>query len=126
MLALPGKRIMKRSILLIDGSPLMRNSVGQRLRAAGYIVHGAADVSEASELLEGVNIDLAVLEPSLARGGGLELLRRIRADALFKILPVIIYTHDDDPAIARQAAKLKADGVLHKDRDGFEALLTSI
>ena len=58
------------SILIVDSSPLMRNTVAHRLRDAGYTVHGASDTAEAMELLEGVAVDVLVLELQLRHGDG--------------------------------------------------------
>ncbi len=114
------------NILLVDGSPLMRDNVAARLRDAGYIVHGAADADEAIELLEGVNVDIMLLEPMLPRGCGVELLQRVRSDALFKILPVVIYTRTDDKALMKRITKLKPAVVLQKDRCDFSDVLEAI
>jgi CheY-like chemotaxis protein len=114
------------SILVVDSSPLMRNSVADRLRKIGYTVHGASDPSEAMELLAGVHVDLLVLELQLQRGSGLELLRLLRRDANYRILPVIVYTHVDDAKLTRQATQLKVASVLYKDRSDFLELRRSI
>lgn len=114
------------AILVLDSSPLMRSSVCQRLRKIGYTVHGASDPSEAMELLEGVQVDLLVLELALRRGSGLDLLRALRRDAHYRILPVIVYTHVDDAKLTRQATQLKVARVLYKDRTDFIELPRSI
>jgi DNA-binding NarL/FixJ family response regulator len=114
------------SILIVDSSPLMRNTVAHRLRDAGFTAHGASDNAEAMELLEGVAVDAVVLELQLRHGSGLELLRALRNDALFKVLPVIVYTQVEDAKQIKQAARLKASAVLYKDRTDFEELLEAI
>ncbi len=114
------------NILLVDGSPIMRNTIGERLRADGHVVRDACDAWEAHELLNESAVDLIVLEPSLARGDGIRLLEAIRKNSLLKILPVIIYTTSDDEALLNNVSRLKAIRIIHKDVGSFEDIRQAI
>ena len=109
------------NLLLVDGSSLMRDVVGQRLRLAGHIVRDAGDVSEALELLHGSAVDIAIIELQLPRGkSGIDFMKVVRGDENFKVVPLIVYTSTDDPALEKDAMRLNAVAVFHKDRADFE------
>lgn len=114
------------NVLVIDGSPLMRNSVAELLRRAGHVVRDACDAEEAKEMLSGSAVDVVVLDPDLPRGDGLELFRSIRSDQSLRILPVIVYTTSNDKSFLKDARRLKAARVFHKAQISIDEIQKSI
>lgn len=58
--------------------------------------------------------DLVVLDNQLARGWGWELLERIRADVVFRTLPVVVYTGHTERSSILKYVELGVQGMLVK------------
>ena len=81
---------MDKHLLIVDDSPVMRSLLREVLRG-DYDVTCAADGVEALDhLLRAEPVDAVVLDLSMPRMGGVELLKRIRAMAAFVQLPVLV------------------------------------
>lgn len=80
------------TVLVADDEPGFREMMTHLLEDAGYAVLSAADGQEAWDLLESRGADLAVLDVNMPRLDGLELTRRIRGDARFCELPILMFT----------------------------------
>ncbi len=96
---------MKR-VLLVDDDPSLAELAQMVLERAGFSVRRAVDGPLALEALaEDPLPDLVLLDVMLPRLDGFEVLRRIRADARTKDLPVIMVTsfsRDEDAARGRK------------------------
>ena len=77
-------------ILVVDDDEGIRLQLSWQLEADGYTVSVADDGAAALEYLRGERPDLLVLDLSLPRVPGLDVLRSIRASAALHDLPVII------------------------------------
>ena len=78
----------------------------------GFVAKGADDAWRM--LREGVVFDLLILEARLAGGSGLAFLQRLRDDWFWKILPVVVYTHDADSRQVKKALGLRVQNYLIK------------
>jgi two-component system phosphate regulon response regulator PhoB len=78
-------------VLVVDDDQRVRTVVRWQLEADGYAVTEAADGAAALAQIERDRPDLVVLDLSLPRVGGLDVLRRVReADGAGTPLPVIV------------------------------------
>ena len=95
-----------RHVLLVDDDPSLAELAQRVLERAGFSVRRAVDGPLALEALaEDPLPDLVLLDVMLPRLDGFEVLRRIRADARTKDLPVIMVTsfsRDEDAARGRK------------------------
>ncbi|WP_405175195.1 response regulator transcription factor [Paenibacillus sp. FSL H8-0261] len=74
-------------ILIVDDDPHIRELVEVFLRAEGMDeIYGASDGLEALRILEGNNIDLAIIDVMMPNMDGWELCRRMRQNYDFPIL----------------------------------------
>jgi two-component system chemotaxis sensor kinase CheA len=98
------------TVLLAEDSGFFRSQVRRLLTAAGLTVLEAADGEAAWELLQahGGTVRALVTDIEMPRLSGLDLSRRIRADARFVSLPVIALS---SLAEAADIARGKAAGV---------------
>lgn len=93
-------------VLLADDSLTTRTLERSILESAGFTVITASSGQEAWELLASREVDAVVSDVEMADGDGLELTRRIRADARFRALPVLLVTgraSDQDRALGLEA-----------------------
>ena len=76
----------------------------------------APSATAALRILEGgtETIDALVTDLNMPRLDGFELIRRLRASAAFRHLPVIVVSADTDPATPRRIAELGADAFFPK------------
>ena len=109
-------------VLLADDHTLVRQGLAGLLRGGpGFeVVAEAADGNEAIEKALATKPDIAVLDISMPRLGGLEATRRIR-----KALPqtrVLVLTMHDDEEYVLQLVRAGASGYLVKDSAATELL----
>ncbi|MGE0378491.1 MAG: sigma-54-dependent transcriptional regulator, partial [Planctomycetaceae bacterium] len=68
----------RRSILIVEDEDIIRTTLAEFLSGQGYVVAQAARVSQALELAQKFDFDVAVCDVQLPDGDGLNLLRRLQ------------------------------------------------
>jgi two-component system, OmpR family, phosphate regulon response regulator PhoB len=81
---------MSARVLVVDDDERVRTVVAWQLEADGFVVDHAADGQSALGRIAAARPDLVVLDLSMPGLGGLDVLRRVRADELDPALPVIV------------------------------------
>ena len=110
-------------LLIVDDEPLIRRSLERTFIAAGESVACASSGAEAQALLQSDTFDCAVIDLRLGDTNGLDLLRRIRSQAL-RTQVIIITAHGDvESAIA--ALRLGAYDFIRKPFD-LEEVITAV
>jgi diguanylate cyclase (GGDEF)-like protein len=79
-------------ILVVDDDADIARFVEVNLRLHGFDVEHARDGQEALEMIAKRRPDLAVVDVMMPRMDGVELTRRLRADPMTAVLPVIMLT----------------------------------
>jgi diguanylate cyclase (GGDEF)-like protein len=79
-------------ILVVDDDEDIARFVGVNLKLHGFDVAHARDGQEALEMIEQRRPDLAIVDLMMPRIDGVELTRRLRADPMTAVLPVIMLT----------------------------------
>lgn len=86
------------TILVVDDSRIMRNiiknSLSQIPRFSGVDYLEAGDGAEAWKVIESKQIDLLLLDWNMPLLNGIELVKRIRSDTRFKVLPIVMITSE--------------------------------
>lgn len=82
----------KGTVLVVGDFKLMRVSLKQSLKPAGYTVIEAENCSQALDVLKARGIDLVIMDIKIADTDGLEMVQRIRFNAQTANMPVIICT----------------------------------
>lgn len=114
-------------ILVVDDSPVLRIMLQEMLQSLGHEIVGEADCGEAAVTkYKETKPDLVTLDVSLPDINGLEVLRRLRKLDLG--VQAMMVTGNDQKAIDKEAAALKALAVLRKpfDEGELKALLEKI
>jgi chemosensory pili system protein ChpA (sensor histidine kinase/response regulator) len=113
------------SVMVVDDSLTVRKITGRLLERAGYRVITAKDGIDALEQLTDVTPDVILADIEMPRMDGFELVRRLRADARFKSLPIITITSRIADKHRNYALELGVDHYLGKPYDE-EKLLAMI
>jgi len=100
---------------LVDDQSLVRQGIRTLLELSDDIrvSFEASDGEEALEKLEHSDVQVLLLDVRMPRVGGLEVLRRLKAQN--RDLPVLVLTTFDDDDVVLEAVKLGAKGYLLKD-----------
>jgi CheY-like chemotaxis protein len=116
-------------ILVIEDDPTQRLLTCSVLRSAGYAVAEAADGLEGVAMAQGQPPDLIVCDVVMPGLNGYELVERLKRDAVFSTIPVILLTAMAERSHMRTGMTAGADDYLHKPfraaelRKSVEALL---
>jgi two-component system chemotaxis response regulator CheY len=93
-----------KTILVVDDFASVRFFHQSLLKQAGFATLPAPDGVEALAMLEKHPIDLIVLDLLMPKMNGVDFIQRIRADARFAKLPILVITSE---AQNEQAKKLQ-------------------
>jgi len=109
-------------VLVAEDSATQRAVCVNVLRDAGLEVHEAADGRYALDICRIIRPDVLVLDLSLPRLGGIELLRKLRDDRKIGKTPVIVVTADDSPETAEAAFLEGANDLVTKPVDAGDLI----
>jgi CheY-like chemotaxis protein len=104
---------MKR-IVVVDDQPILGTIYRTKFIAEGYQVDVAADGEQALDRIQRSKPDLVLLDLNLPKIDGMEVLKRLRAQASFVTLPIIVFTGNLRSGIAEEASAAGATMVLSK------------
>jgi two-component system, chemotaxis family, chemotaxis protein CheY len=104
-------------VMIVDDSAAIRKILQRVLVQAGVAVgtvHEANDGSQALELLKTHKVGLILSDINMPNMDGIELLSRLKADAQYKHLPIVMVTTEGSQARVMQALELGAAGYVRK------------
>lgn len=116
----------ERSVLLVDDSITTRILEKNILENAGFRVASASDGEEAWAMIHGERPQIVVTDIAMPRLDGVELTRRIRADAAFKEIPVVLVTSLASPQDRLRGLEAGADAYITKGTFDQHELLATI
>jgi two-component system sensor histidine kinase and response regulator WspE len=140
-------RLKRKRVLAVDDSLTVRELVRKLLGSRGYLVEVAVDGVEAWNLLVSsargqvsgpdtshlapdtphlIPFDLVITDVDMPRMDGIELARRIKAEAQFKSLPVMIVSYKDREEDRMRGLEAGADYYLSKGCFHDETLLQAV
>ncbi|MCX6354152.1 MAG: response regulator [Candidatus Aureabacteria bacterium] len=106
---------MKKLVLLVDDEESIVKTVMFRLKNAGYDVVTAADGEQALEVARTQSPRLILLDIALPIMDGYEVCRRLKADARYAHIPIILFTASSSGVnIAKETKKCGAEDYLIK------------
>lgn len=106
------------TLLIVDDEPNLRKVLGALLEKEGYEVLEAANGEEALETLRNEDVEVVVSDLRMPGMGGLELLKRVKAE--WQHLPVVMLTAHGTVDAAVEALKNGALDFLSKPFDKEE------
>ncbi|MCK5350496.1 MAG: response regulator [Desulfobacula sp.] len=108
---------MSFSILIVDDSLPMRSVIKRTFKAAGYgnsEFREAANGKEALELMKNDWIDIVITDYNMPVMNGLELIKTIKKDDLFKDIPVVVISTEGNEARIKEFMECGAAGYITK------------
>lgn len=104
----------RKTILIVDDDPAIRQGYGIRLRANGYQTSFAVDaVSAVSEACKNIP-DLIILDLGLPAGDGFVVMERLSTVTSLSQIPVLVVSARDRETTKSQAIQAGAKGFLQK------------
>jgi len=104
-------------ILVVDDNPANVDILRMRLEAQGYEIKTASDGEEALSAVKEHKPDLILLDIMMPKLDGIEVCRRLRADASLPFIPIIVVTAKSDPKDVVAALEAGGDEFLTKPVD---------
>ena len=104
-------------ILVVDDNPSNVDILRARLSTHGYEILTAADGEEALAAVREHLPDLVLLDVMMPKLDGIEVCRRIRADAALPFIPIVLVTAKSDPKDVVAALEAGGDEYLTKPVD---------
>ena len=104
-------------ILVVDDNPSNVDILRARLSTHGYEILTAADGEEALAAVREHLPDLILLDVMMPKLDGIEVCRRIRADAALPFIPIVLVTAKSDPKDVVAALEAGGDEYLTKPVD---------
>ena len=104
-------------ILVVDDNETNRDILVTRLATQGYELSQAADGEEALAAAQGAAPDLILLDVMMPKIDGIEVCRRLKADASLPFMPIILVTAKADTKDVVAGLEAGADEYLTKPID---------
>jgi CheY-like chemotaxis protein len=101
-------------ILTVDDDAGIRRLVQLNLQRAGYRVTTAVDGVDALEKIPADRPDLLILDVTMPRMDGIELLRRVKSDPETADIPVVLLTAKSQDADIQEGSRSGADAYIPK------------
>lgn len=105
---------MKRTIVVVDDSQIIRDVTGFTLEANNFDVLYAADGQEALSFFDGRRIDLLITDLYMPEMNGHTLIKKVREIDNYKTLPILMVTTESNFAQKQQAKTAGATGWIVK------------
>ena len=105
---------MNKTILIVDDSYSIRESIGFFLSESGFNVIKAIDGKDALTSLDGKKIDLVITDLHMPNMNGIELIKNIRVTDGYKRIPILLLTTETLKERKLEAKKAGATGWLNK------------
>lgn len=101
-------------VLVVDDNASNRDLLVRRLIRDGHVPFAAASTADAMALLGRETVDLILLDLVLPDGDGFRMLRRLKADAVLRDVPVLIVSSIDAIDSAIRCIEAGAEDFLRK------------
>jgi DNA-binding NarL/FixJ family response regulator len=114
----------KTRLVIIDDHSLVRDGLSGLLSAKGFVIAGTAgSAGEGLDLVRKAKPDLAILDMSLAKSDGLELIKQIKCE--MPSLPMLVISMHDENIYAERVLRAGARGYVMK-REPSEKIFAAI
>ncbi len=105
---------MGASILIVDDSVSIRQSVRFILEQSGYTVFEASDGAEGLKRLGEQKVDLIISDINMPNMDGLSMVKKIRETDGIKFIPILVLTTESQGSVIDEGKKAGATGWIVK------------
>jgi CheY-like chemotaxis protein len=86
---------MNNKIVIVEDHPILASIYQKKLTSEGYQVEIASDGQTGLDLINHISPDLVILDLIMPTLNGMEVLKTLRSNPLFKSLPVFIFSSSE-------------------------------
>jgi two-component system, chemotaxis family, chemotaxis protein CheY len=115
---------MTKRILTIDDSKTIRDMLMLTLADAGFEVLQAIDGQDGLDVLDKEQVDLVITDINMPRMDGYEVIRRMRSNAAYKSMPILVLTTESEIEKKNLARVAGATGWMVKPFDPDRLIAT--
>ena len=110
------KKYTRTRILIVDDHPAVREALGIRIAQQSdmEICGEAADIPEAIEIVRELSPDIAIIDTSLKKGNGLDLIKRIKSQN--ETIRMLVWSMHGESLYAERALRAGAMGYITKEQ----------
>jgi chemotaxis protein histidine kinase CheA/ActR/RegA family two-component response regulator len=112
----------KQRVLLVEDSTITRTMIAQLLRMFGYEIAEAEDGQRGLSVLEEFTADVVITDVEMPNLDGIELIRRLRSDARWSQLPIVVLSTRGSAEDKQRAVAAGANAYLVKTEFSESAL----
>ncbi len=105
---------MNKTIMTVDDSASIRQMVSFTLKNDGYDVVEAIDGQDALAKARNTRLSLVLADLNMPKMNGIELIRALRADPVYKFVPIIMLTTESQAAKKQEGKDAGATGWIIK------------
>jgi two-component system chemotaxis response regulator CheY len=95
-----------KTILVVDDASMIRNLASKTAEANGFEVLTAQDGQEGIDILYNNHIDLIFTDENMPQMNGLQMVAKIREDAKYEFLPIVMLTTEKKEELKKQGKAL--------------------
>jgi two-component system, chemotaxis family, chemotaxis protein CheY len=111
-----------KTILIVDDSRTVRESLKFFLTEGGYQVIEGCDGQDALKVIEGKSCDLVITDVNMPNMDGLTLLAELRQMKDYKFTPILVLTTESQQNIMDKGKELGATGWIVKPFDNEKVM----
>jgi len=115
-----------KKIVVVDDQPVLASIYRAKFVAEGFQVEVATDGEQALEVINRIKPDLILLDLMLPKIKGIDVLKKLRANPLFKTLPVVVFSNSEQPGAVEEAWANGASLVLSKSKTSPRQLVEAV
>ena len=115
-----------KTIVVVEDQPVLAAAYSNKFKGQGFHVEVAADGEVAVDLITRVKPDLVLLDLHLPKLNGLEVLKKVRSNPAFQLLPIIVFSNLTKPGAVEEAWQAGATLVLSKLNTSPNRVLESV
>jgi len=103
-----------KTILIVDDSFSLRQTISMALKSAGYDVVEAIDGRDALNKLDGRKYNLIISDVNMPNLDGLSFVRELKQNPSYKFTPVLMLTTENGDARKQEGKTIGVRAWLHK------------
>jgi len=105
---------MPKTICIVDDQPSLRQTLRFALSQQGYHILEAENGMDATKLLAKEPVDVLILDWQMPVMNGMDLVRLLRGQPEYDLLPIIMVSSWDDISVRKEAYSLGVNSWLKK------------